>query len=92
MRNATGLWWEITINCWRTGEADGTLLRSGGNPQAVIAELWSWSRNTRELFDRWRDARALHGHNLRRLDLSGPTSDVCGFNGFLMNLFLFSTI
>lgn len=76
MRNATGLWWEITINCWRTGEADGALLRSGGNPQAVIAELWSWSRNTRELFDRWRDARALHGHNLRRLDLSGPTSDV----------------
>lgn len=77
MRTATGLWWKI--NCRWAREADLAFSRSRGSPRVIIAELSPWNRDAREVLDRWRDKRALHGHRLRRLELFGYPSDIARF-------------
>ena len=84
MRTATALWWKV--DCTWPDVARSAFARSNGNPQAIIADLHTWPlgywrrNDARKALDHWRDNRALHGHRLHTLELSGLSSDIARFS------------
>ena len=73
MCNETGLWWKVDVSLGR--EAQVVLMRSKGNPRAVIAKFdpWDeWETSTRNsVLIHWRDEWVLQGDKLHTLEFFG---------------------
>ena len=82
MRTATELWWKADFFWDRTAKL--VFVRSGGCPQAIIADLQPWNylqnEQAREALDFCKDRLVLHGHRLHTLELCGEPSDIAHFS------------
>ena len=73
MCNETDIWWKVDVSLGR--EAQVVLMRSKGNPRAVIAKFdpWDkWETSTRNsVLIHWRDEWVLQGDKLHTLEFFG---------------------
>jgi len=82
MSDTTALWWKVDVSLGR--EAEVALMRSQGNPRAMVARFNPWDKRDtikrESVLIRWRDQWVLQDCRLRTLVFYGSTSSLPHFS------------